>query len=226
MKNKYYKRALYALIATVFIAGLYIVIRGSVLFPGEYTAPPVHSPETYTVQTPQPDRSTLIEAASTSMPAPTSTPRITFDIPIKIYFTRQEVSTDIIVVGVNEDNTMEAPDDAMLGGWLKYSVPPGEPGNSIIAGHDSAGGVKGVFSILKKLELGDAVVIEHADGVFNYFEVADINTYLVQDVPDEVMQRTREGEPQLTLITCLGDYDITGYSKSRVIVTCNLADNT
>ena len=220
VKNKYVRTLIYAVIALVFAGGVYMVIRSTILFPKTYVEPPQITAAPV-LTTPQPAGT----VSSLPTPEPTPTPKVPLDIPVKIYFSRQKISTDIIPVGIDKNNVMEAPDDPGIGGWLKFSVVPGEPGNSILDGHDSFRGVKGVFSILKKLELGDEVIIEHADGVFSYFKVTDIGTYLKDDVPDDVMSLTKEGDPRLALITCLGDYDFTGYSKSRVVVTCELINN-
>ncbi len=215
MNKKTVRTIINVALACLFLGGVYIIVRSSILFPTEYEAPPEQTEAITPVPTPE------ATSEATFTPEPTPTPRPTFAAPAKIYFTAQEISADIIQVGVDdEDNSMEAPDDAKLGGWLTLSVPPGEPGNSIISGHDKWKGEKGTFSTLKKLEPGDEVVIEHADGGFNYFEVIDVNTYLAEEVPDDVMRLTREGTPKLTLITCLGDYDYTGRSKSRVVATC------
>lgn len=220
MKKKYVRTLIYAAIALLFAGGVYMVVRSTILFPKPYVKPPQIA-ATPVLTTPQP-ASTL---SSLHTPEPTPMSEVSLDVPVKIYFSSQEISTDIIPVGIDKNNVMEAPDDPGIGGWLKFSAVPGEPGNSILDGHDSFRGVKGVFSVLKKLELGDEVIIEHADGVFSYFKVSDINTYLEKDVPKDTMSLTKEGDPRLTLITCLGDYDFTGYSKSRVVVTCELINN-
>ncbi len=220
MKNKYVRTLIYAVIALVFAWGVYLVIRSTILFPKTYVEPPQITAAP--ILTPPQPASTV---SSLHTPEPTPTPKAPLDVPVKIYFSSQKISTDIVPVGIDKNNVMEAPDDPGIGGWLKFSVVPGEPGNAILDGHDSFRGVKGIFSVLKKLELGDEVIIEHADGVFSHFKVTDINTYLATEFPDDVMQVTNEGDPRMTLITCLGDYDFTGYSKSRVVVICELADN-
>lgn len=214
MRNRAFRWILNFAILACFIAGAYMIIRSTVLFPPPYEDPPAYA-EPVKIVVPQ--SSANLE---TMTPEPTETARIPYDEPVKIYFTSQKIATDIIPVGVDEKGTMEAPEDSMLGGWLKYSVHPGEAGNSIIAGHDSYGGVKGVFSIIKKLELGDEVVIQDVNGVFTYYTVMEIGSYLAADVPDYVMAFDTEGPPRLTLITCLGDYGLDRRSKSRVIAIC------
>jgi sortase A len=94
------------------------------------------------------------------------------------------------------------------------SVLPGEPGNSVIAGHrDTA------FRVLESLHVGDRLQVERA-GRRHWFEVHDVR------IVDS--RRTRlaltEERPRLTLVTCYPFASLEYGGPLRWVVTADLLD--
>ncbi len=219
---------LFVAIAALFLCGIIITIRQNVLLPGPYD-PPTPEPATPAPATPTAGSSPSATPTAGSSPAPTPTipptlaPLVDLEDPVKIYFNDADpqVACEIRPVGITPEGAMGAISSATIAGWYKDGVSPGEAGNALIDGHVRWKGKTGTFSILKDMVPGDEVAIEYADGTFQYFETVSVDIYLLEEVPPEVMELDFGGEPRITLISCLGDYDRSlGTSRSRVIVVC------
>ncbi len=211
-QSKVFWAIIYVLIAALLLGGIYMVVREYIWIPGPYEAPPTPAPTV--AATPAP----TLAPSDTPLPTPSPTPYVQ-KIPVRIYFTGYERQADIYPVGVTEDNAMDTLDSAKDAAWYQYGPSPGEPGNALLNGHVKWKGELGTFSILKEMKVGDEIVIEYEDGSFKYFEVTNLDTYLLDEIPSSVMDLS--GESRTTLITCLGDYDTSiGTSRSRVVAVC------
>ncbi len=213
LKNsKAFWAVIYVLIAAMLLGGIYMVVREYIWIPGPYVPPPTPAPTI--AATPAP----TLAPSATPLPTPSPTPYVQ-KIPLRIYFTGYERQADILPVGVTEDNAMDTLDSAKDSAWYQFGPSPGEPGNALLNGHVKWKGELGTFSILKDMKVGDEVVIELDDGSFKYFDVTNLDTYLLDEIPPSVMDLG--GESRVTLITCLGDYDSSiGTSRSRVVAVC------
>ncbi|MGA8203055.1 MAG: class GN sortase [Woeseiaceae bacterium] len=78
-------------------------------------------------------------------------------------------------------------------GHLSASSLPGEPGNTVIAGHRDT-----YFSFLRDLGAGDSIVLETASGQRHLYKV--IGTDVVDSRRGSLMLDT--GDPMLSLVTC------------------------
>ncbi|MDR1619723.1 MAG: class F sortase, partial [Clostridiales bacterium] len=141
-------------------------------------------------------------------------------VPVMIYFDAHKQKAVIEVVGIGEGNVMGSIDDPYKAGWFYYGASPGEAGNAIINGHQRFNKKKGIFSVLKNSKPGESVRIDFNEGFTRYFEIESIESYLAQDIPEEIIKVGKDTPTRLILITCLGDYDFTGQSMSRVVVIC------
>ena len=204
--------ALYILVSAIFLCGVYLILREYVLLPASYEAPPTPAPTVSAVPTPtRPPEATL-------EPSPSPTPYVK-KIPVRIFYTAHKLQADIYPVGVTENNEMGVIDFAKDAAWYQNGPSPGEEGNALTNGHVRWKGEIGTFSILKESAVSDEVVIEFDDGSFKYFTIDTLNTYLLDEIPADVMDL--KGEARMTLITCLGDYDRElGTSRSRVVAVC------
>ena len=70
----------------------------------------------------------------------------------------------------------------------------------------------------RQAQIGDAVVIDYEDGTQRWFYIHSIDRYPYQDVPASVMSADAES-PQLTLITCIGEWDSDGGTSSERLVS-------
>lgn len=225
IRSKAFGFVAYGLIALMFAYGVYSVLMEYVIYDPSSTA--YNPPPTAPAVTSSPSA----DVTPTPTPAPAASPTEAANgkeeytplpdslIPAMIYFERQKLQGPIIFIGFAGVGEMGSPESATEAGWFYYSAPPGEEGNSIINGHQKYAKKKGLFAVLKTMEVGDRVIIEFRDGSVRYFEAYAINTYKAEDVPKEKINQG--GETRLTLITCLGDYGEGGSSKSRVVVECS-----
>ena len=92
-------------------------------------------------------------------------------------------------------------------GRIEGTAMPGKPGNLGIAGHRD-----GFFRVLKDIEPGDLISVEHLDGQVEY-RVTE--TFIVD--PDETWVLQDSGGEMVTLVTCYPFYFV-GHAPQRFIV--------
>lgn len=140
--------------------------------------------------------------------------------PVYVHFPQYNINCPVEPVGVTEDGVMATVPAHDRAGWLETSGTPTSGGNVIIAGHNRYHGNLGYFSVIRTdAKVGDQVMVEMDNGEYAFYLIESIQTFKYNEVPDEIM--SVYGEPRLTLITCLGDYDYNlMMSRSRVIAVC------
>jgi sortase A len=96
------------------------------------------------------------------------------------------------------------------------SVAPGEPGNSVIAGHRDTH-----FGVLENMQAGDRVRVDRPGGQSLYFAVSDVR------VVDSRHTRIAldADAPRLTLVTCYPFRAINPGGPMRFVVTADLIAN-
>lgn len=97
-------------------------------------------------------------------------------------------NVDLIVLEGGSGRTL-----AFGPGHLSASSLPGQPGNSVIAGHRDTH-----FSFLRDVEIGETLFLETADGHRYYYRVSGID--VVDSRRGSLVLDTNE--PVLTLVTC------------------------
>lgn len=145
--------------------------------------------------------------------------------PSRLYMRETVIDLPIIEVGVEEDGTMEAPEDWNVGGWYRKSAKPGQMGNVIINGHyDNNFGAPAAFYELKNAKINDKVFIVDSLGKVYTYRITNLFYIDILDperlkVFDDVHDRS-----ELTLITCGGVWiPGEGYSK-RLVAKAELFD--
>jgi LPXTG-site transpeptidase (sortase) family protein len=119
-------------------------------------------------------------------------------------------------VGVEPDGgAMEIPPVDEVG-WYRYGARPGDPGSTVLAAHVAYDGVDGVFRRLADLGAGDRVTVALSDGSTQAFVVTDVALYPKSELPAAVW--ARDGDPQLVLITCGGEFDAEARSYEDNVV--------
>lgn len=140
------------------------------------------------------------------------------DLPISVRIPDLSLEASIISVGVDEDNQFAVP-AADTVGWYQYSSTPGSAGSSVLAAHVDYGGREGAFFNLAKLELGEPLEVEMADGSVLRYRVVDNQSYDKTELPASELFR-KDGDPVLTLITCGGTFDVERRTyRDNVVVT-------
>lgn len=96
-----------------------------------------------------------------------------------------------------------------LVGHYEQSAQPGQPGNTILAGHNYGHGTKGVFLKLRRLKQGKKIEVVNASGQTFTYRVESVHKipWKSKDA-DELIRHARllapSGSERLTLVTCGG----------------------
>lgn len=142
-----------------------------------------------------------------SEPEPEPEPRI---MPIEIRIPSIGVASEVTVVGLAPDGTLEVPQpgpDYDKAAWYEGSPTPGETGPSVIEGHvDSARNGPSVFYELGEVAKGDTIEITRADASVVTFVVYGVKAFPKDGFPTLAVYGNTDG-PELRLITCGGDFD-------------------
>lgn len=134
------------------------------------------------------------------------------------------VDAAVVSVGVTAEGEVQSPDRGDVVGWYNLSPLPGPRGNSVLVGHVDWRGRHAVFSRLRELQTGDAVVFRDGNAEVT-FKVEWVQPFLARAAPiDTIFASTREGK--VTLITCEGTFDpSTRDYDQRLVVRATLADD-
>jgi hypothetical protein len=190
-------------------------------------APPEPTPEPDPAPDPQDEPAVADAADATGEDAPSSFtvtelrgPIVTVPAPDTIALPALGVRAPVVPVALEDDGSMEIPEDVSTVGWFAPGVRPGQDGSAVISGHvDSRVQGRGAFFELGRLDVGDEVVIG-AGSSERRFEVVARQRYGKAELPIAELF-TREGPPRLVLITCGGAFDpaTRSYAENIVVVT-------
>lgn len=210
-------RLLLALTILLFVSGTWLLLKQFVIMPRTaYVAPPT-APPAAVAATPAPT------SAPVKTPEPTPEPTPYPLLPVRLYFPTMEQVCEIQPVGLTSDGAMDTIKSNVISAWYQYGPSPGDRGNAILNGHKSWQGELGVFSKLKDMQLGDQFITEMDDGSFLYWYVDSVDIYGRTEVPASVMEPRWGEEPELTLISCTGEWDaLAGTSSQRSVVVGRL----
>ncbi|MEO5499503.1 MAG: class F sortase, partial [Candidatus Saccharimonadales bacterium] len=155
---------------------------------------------------------------------PTSGPEgyhVAPELPRALFIPSINVSTRVLHLGVEKDNSLSAPSSISDAGWYNASAKPGDThGAMLIDGHVSGPSKKGVFYNIKNLKAGDEIIVEKGDSSRFTFLVKDVNTVSANQV--DMAKMLESFEPSrlgLNLITCGGQFNSTkNQYESRVLV--------
>lgn len=148
--------------------------------------------------------------------------------PVRLDIPNLQVSSDLLQLGLNPDQTMQVPPLAKNApaGWYKHSPTPGQLGPSVLLGHlDSAEHGPGVFFKLGALRPGDTLTVTRSDNTVAVFRTDRVVSYRKDKFPTlEVYGNTDSA--QLRLITCGGKFDpSSGAYESNVVAFATLVSS-
>lgn len=123
-------------------------------------------------------------------------------------------------VGLTPDGAMDVPKKWEDVAWYNGGPPPGEEGNSVIAGHLDSKTGPAVFWDLNKLRPGDIVTIMTDRGTTVRFKVRETVVYDKDNAPLMQIFGPTDGA-HLNLITCAGAWNNgqAEYDKRMVVYT-------
>lgn len=151
-------------------------------------------------------------------------------VPRSISIPRIGVTSSLLNLGANPDNTIEVPAGADVdkAGWFNGSPSPGQDGPSVILGHiDSQRSGPSVFFKLGGLKNGDTAYVTRDDGKRLPFTVYRVARFAKSSFPTTTVYGNTPG-PELRLITCGGRFDprlghhldnIVIYLKEKIIAS-------
>lgn len=218
-----------------------VVTAGAPAAPESPTSPTIPIPTPTTAGSPSTAGPTTTTVADDSTPGPgalTPVPTMPRPRPIGVGAADSApaappVEVVIPTIGVTStledlhllpDGTIAAPVDYGKAGWFADGVVPGAPGPAIIAGHlDSQKRGAEVFYRLRELRPDDLVIVKRADGTSVTFRVTNVEEFLKDEFPVEVVYGPTPG-PALRLVTCGGKFDRNaGHYRSNTVVFAVLA---
>lgn len=177
--------------------------------------------------------STMVEEKVVLAPAPSptnSSPPIIRDeregiIPLTIEIPSIGVEAEVEDVGLLENGQMAVPEGSENVAWFEPGPKPGEPGNSVIAGHVDDTVNPAVFYDLHKVQIGEHIYVTDQQGKRLTFLVRKKEIYPRTDAPlDDIFGFTYLS--MLNLITCEGEYDPeTTERAERLVVFAELVKN-
>jgi len=155
-----------------------------------------------------------LEAEATPEPEAAA---LSYSPPVGLHIPSIGVTSGFVAVGLDGAGTLEVPQAADLVGWYTNAPTPGERGPAVATAHVDWRQQRGVFHDLGRLEPGNDVTIDRADGVAVTFRVTRVVEYPKSQFPtDEVYGSTDAAE--LRLITCGGRFDSNTHSYDDNIV--------
>ena len=138
--------------------------------------------------------------------------------PERIIIASIGVNAYVQKVGINRKGDMGIPNNFSDAGWYKYGPLAGNTGSAVIAGHvDNALALDGVFKHVGELTPGAKIKIVTEKGQVVRFVVYDVQTYLYDNVPNELVFK-KDDDAYLNLVTCGGKWIEESHSYDRRIV--------
>ncbi len=125
--------------------------------------------------------------------------------PVEVKLPSIGVHSDVVSVGVDDDQLLEVP-SATETGWYRHGSSPGDAGATVLAAHVDFAGVPGVFFELSSVEPGTTVLVATSDGKTHRYVVEGVVLHDKAALPAEQLFRT-DGPEVLHLITCGGVFD-------------------
>ncbi len=118
------------------------------------------------------------------------------------------VNAVIEPVGVSSDGDLAVPTRKPWDGvgWYQYGPYPGAPGSAVIDGHlDRPGGAPAVFWNLRKLHIGDIIMVVNPGEKPLHFRIMNMKYYAPNNAPLQTIFKNMTGT-YLNLITCAGQW--------------------
>ncbi|MGQ9674931.1 MAG: class F sortase [Chloroflexota bacterium] len=169
------------------------------------------TPEAVVATTPSP---VAVVTPVEALPSPTRSVQIAVSGPpykglpnnTRIKVPSLGIDAPVVPVGLTAEGEVQPPPSPDSVGWYNLSPVPGNPGNSILAGHVDWKDRAAVFWDLRKLKPGDIINMSSPDRLDVSFVVEWVERYKPEEAPiDRIFASLYE--PALTVITCEGVFD-------------------
>ena len=126
--------------------------------------------------------------------------------PVRVQVPSAGVDAALTGIDLDAAGRLVPPADDSVAGWYRAGPAPGEIGPAVLTGHvDSVAG-PAVFFRLRNVSVGDAVLVERADGTTARFTVNRVARYPKNAFPAAAVYAPTP-DAELRLITCGGTFD-------------------
>lgn len=157
-------------------------------------------------------------------PAPAGVAALAASAPVRLQVPAIDVDSAVQDLGLDDDGAMEVPDGGFPAGWYTGSPTPGSTGPAVLAGHVDFAGEPGVFAQLHRLQAGDEILVDRADGTTAVFGVSRVQQVPKDAFPTEDVYGDL-AYAGLRLVTCGGTFDRAARSyRDNVVVYAELID--
>ena len=157
-------------------------------------------------------------------PAPTPP-----SVPVRLRVPALGISADVMSVGMQDEVTMEVPEDIGIVGWFQYSATPASnTGTTVLVGHrDGAQDPNGVFRDLSQIETGDRILVTDESGTRWRYEVSStdlLDAAQFAAAAEQIFDMEKAG--RLILITCGGEFIRSegGYQSNTVVIALPVSE--
>lgn len=131
--------------------------------------------------------------------------KVAADAPRALFIEKLGVAARVQQMGLNKDNSIQAPVNVNDSGWYNASAKPGEAGAMFIDGHASGTSRLGLFAYLENLKVGDTLQVEKGDMSRLTYRVVHVETVPVDSVDmNKALAPYKGVEKGLNLMTCTG----------------------
>jgi hypothetical protein len=142
--------------------------------------------------------------------------------PVRLRAPSVGIDTALTGVGVDPTGALVPPADDAVAGWYRQGPAPGAPGPAVLTGHVDGPAGPAVFFRLGDLAVGDAVLVERADGTTARFIVSSVARHPKDAFPTAAVYGPVP-DAELRLITCGGSFDrAVGSYRDNVVVSARL----
>ena len=148
--------------------------------------------------------------------------KVAANMPRFLEIDKLGIKARILPMGVNSDNSVQAPINTNDSGWYTGSAQPGEVGASFIDGHASGATRLGLFGNLDRLTKGDQIKVEKGDGSVLTYSVVKVDIVPLDKVDmNQVLTPVAGTDHGLNLMTCSGEYvpKINNFNKRVIVYT-------
>jgi LPXTG-site transpeptidase (sortase) family protein len=148
--------------------------------------------------------------------------QVAADMPRILSIDSIGVRARVVPMGVNPDNSLQAPVNIYDSGWYNASAQPGQPGAAVIDAHASGPTRQGLFAYLDTMQNGDRVKVERGDGQVFEYDVVAVETMALDAIDmQKVLKPYGDATEGLNLITCTGQWlqEQRTYNQRAIVYT-------